>query len=294
MFLVPAMLCAKLASILLAITAVAARGKSICGTHLSPAAIIQAEEKFESAPDTNVTTLAQGKLFITTLNVHWHVIYTNKTIEGGYVPDSQIAEQIKVLNNDFRKTRFRFKLASTDRVKNSTWFNDAGPYSDYGLQVEFEMKTALRKGGRADLNMYSVGFEGENEGLLGYATFPSEYDQYPHKEDGVVLLYSSLPGGSTAPYNLGGTGTHEVGHWVGLYHTFEGESCSGKGDYVWDTPYELEPASGCPVGLDTCPDQPGLDPIHNYMDYTIDSCYEEFTPGQIWRMSKQMFFYRYV
>jgi hypothetical protein len=79
------------------------------------------------------------------------------------------------------------------------------------------------------------------------------------------MLYSTTPGGTTEPYNLGGTLLHEVGHWVGLYHTFQG-GCDGKGDEVDDTPAEAFPASGCPVGRDTCPSA-GEDPIRKQSFY---------------------------
>jgi len=110
-----------------------------------------------------------------------------------------------------------------------------------------------------------------------------------------VIHYGSLPGGYLSPYNLGGTASHEVGHWVGLYHTFQGGcdggNCSGAGDLVCDTPGEGTATSGCPGNKDTCPEA-GLDPVHNYMDYSTDICYNNFTPGQDSRADFMMSTYR--
>jgi hypothetical protein len=107
--------------------------------------------------------------------------------------------------------------------------------------------------------------------------------------DGIVLDYNTFVGGAYGErFSLAKTGTHEAGHWLGLLHTFQG-GCSDKGDYIADTPPEGSPASRCPIGRDTCT-AAGSDPIHNYMDYSDDFCYDHFTADQTVRMQK---FYAY-
>ena len=85
-------------------------------------------------------------------------------------------------------------------------------------------------------------------------------------------------------YNTGAAAVHEVGHWFGLLHVFQGESCSGAGDLVEDTPVQSTLSRGCPEGKDSCPGQKGVDNIHNHMDYTEDACRTLFTAGQETRM----------
>ncbi|ORY89761.1 hypothetical protein BCR35DRAFT_300224 [Leucosporidium creatinivorum] len=213
-----------------------------------------------------------------TINVYFHVIRSSTALSGGSLSASSISSQISALNQHYAAYGFQFVLAGTDYTTNANWFQAAGPDTSY----QTAMKTALRKGGAGDLNLYSVGFKtGSGQGLLGYATFPWSYSSNP-KDDGVVFLYSSVPGGSTANYNQGKTATHEVGHWLGLLHTFQG-GCTGSGDGVSDTAPEASPASGCPTGRDTCSGG-GVDPITNYLDYSYDSCMDNFTSGQATRM----------
>ena len=218
------------------------------------------------------------------INVHFHVI--RSSTGAGEVPDSQIQSQINVLNAAYATMGWQFQLASIDRTNNSTWYT-LGP----GTSAESQAKNALRQGTADDLNIYTANPGG---GLLGWATFPSSYNSDP-QDDGVVILFSSLPGGSAAPYNLGDTATHEVGHWMGLYHTFQGGCArnTSRGDKVADTPAERSAAFGCPVGRNSCRFLPGNDPITNFMDYTDDSCMNTFTLGQDTRMDSQFTAYRF-
>ncbi|WUI00446.1 zinc metalloprotease [Spirillospora sp. NBC_00431] len=210
-----------------------------------------------------------------TVRVHFQVVYGS----AGNIPDATLNKQLSILNNAYAGSGVTFTLAGIKRTQNAAWFSD--PEGN-----ERQMKNALHTGNAQDLNFYTADL---GNSLLGWATFPSSYRSQPAL-DGVVVHYQSLPGGSLGNYNEGDTGTHEVGHWMGLYHTFQG-GCSGQGDQVSDTPAEQSPASGCPTGRDTC-SSPGADPIHNFMDYSYDACMTEFTSGQNQRMQAQWAAYR--
>lgn len=195
--------------------------------------------------------------------------------------ENQVNNQMNVLNAAFTNTPYTFQLRTVTRSNNSTWLT-AGP----DTTAEQQMKAALRQGDAGDLNMYVSNPGG---GLLGWATFPSWVDNLA--DDGVVLLGASLPGGAAAPYNEGDTATHEVGHWLGLYHTFQG-GCRGSGDFVSDTPAVRSPNYGCPVGVDSCRKEAGQDDVFNYMDYTDDACMYRFSEGQVIRAFEQSSTYR--
>jgi len=143
------------------------------------------------------------------------------------------------------------------------------------------MKRMYNIGDAATLNIYTLTFNSTTKSL-GSSSIPSAYYREP-KSDGVMVRHSTVTGGPREHYNLGRTLTHEVGHWLGLFHTFEGGCDNGVGDNIADTPPQASGSEGCPVGRDSCPGD-GPDLINNFMDYSYDACMTSFTKGQITRM----------
>jgi len=227
-----------------------------------------------------------GAVFAATVPVYFHVI-TDGTV--GDLTARQIDAQVAVLNKTFggreggARTGFSFELAGVTRTDDAVWF------ASRSGGAEHAMKRALKQGGDNALNVYST----SGGGFLGWAYLPDITDTAQAYLDGIVFSWESVPGASATfagRYDLGETLTHEAGHWLNLEHTFFG-GCNKSGDFVDDTPAQKTPTSGCPLGKDTCT-APGLDPIHNYMDYSYDSCYTEFTAGQTQRMRDAWLLYR--
>lgn len=213
--------------------------------------------------------------------------------------------KLSALQNAYKSASISYRLQGVTRSVNDTWARNGN---------DLEMKDKLRKGGYSTLNVYfqtdlqaSHGGNGRlvpydldrqndlSPGLtslvLGFCTMPdpkinANSPRHDYVKDGCNVLARTMPGGPLTGYNHGGTAIHEVGHWNGLLHTFQGESCSpdNDGDYITDTPQEAVPTQGCPSEKNSCPSCPGVDAIHNFMDYSSDECYESFTPGQIRRM----------
>jgi hypothetical protein len=254
-------------------------GRKCATRDLSEAELAQARAELAQYSAASVTPH--------TINVYFHVVRKGTGLANGDIPDSQIQAQIDVLNKAYAgaKSGLSFKLAGIDRTTNTGWYGVSPETS-----AETNMKSSLYKGGKGDLNIYTADLGG---GLLGWATFPSEYASAP-KMDGVVILYSSVPGGTAVPFDLGLSAVHEVGHWLGLYHTFQG-GCTSNNDSVTDTPAEKTAAFGCPLNRNTCTGSKytGNDPIHNYMDYTDDACMSEFSAGQVTRIGQQTTKYRF-
>jgi hypothetical protein len=222
------------------------------------------------------------------IDVAFHVLNLGPGIENGDLTDDLVRGQIAVMNDVYggrtggAPTRFSFQLVSIDHTTNAEWFD-----MTVGSPAEAAAKAALRTGGPGTLNIYSGGLAHSH---LGWSTFPWQYQGH-ELGDSVVVAWVSVPGAndyvppSGYVYNRGITAVHEAGHWLGLLHTFQG-GCNNANDHVEDTPAEAVPHFFCDVPVDSCP-KPGLDPIHNVMDYTNDLCAVQFTNGQGARAGKE-------
>ena len=223
----------------------------------------------------------------TVVPVRFHVIHQGTQ---GYLPDRQLKAQIALLNSSYAPAGIQFKIADVNLHENDAWF-----YHQPGTDAEVEMKTELGKDTAGSLNLYTAEPGG---GLLGYATFPWWYADSPQL-DGVVIHHASLPeperpwSNQPWPFDLGMTAVHEIGHWSGLYHTFQ-DGCDAPGDDVADTAYEANAAAGCPMQQPSaCPGETRFNPVENYMDYSDDSCMKQFTPMQYQRMKDMVGYYRF-
>ena len=262
-----------------------------CGT---PARDLLVPPKILSPSDcgysTNSPNSQYDPTFIYEIPVVFHVI--QNTSGSGYLSPSQIQDQVDILNEDFQamagtpgspgtNAMISFRLATTDPQGNSStgityttnnsWFSDSGNY--YNTLAW-------------DTNLYLNIYTNTAGGYLGYVPdFPQSGNLVGSARDRVVVAYSAV-GYTSGSYNLGRTTTHEVGHYLGLYHTFDGgcgssSNCYGTGDLICDTNTQSGPTWGCPSNSSSCGN---ANPFHNYMDYSDDVCMWEFTPEQSNRM----------
>lgn len=214
------------------------------------------------------------------IDVYFTVITSGSTLKDGSVEDDSILTQMTVLNQAYRRSGFQFNLKNSIYVDNEKWAHSSG---DADLDQRQEM---CRRGSYKDLNIVVI----PGMSNSGRCTFPTKYSKQALLNDRCEIGTEALP--HTGTDALGRVVVHEVGHWLGLMHTFEG-GCEGEGDQVDDTPAHIQDNSieKCPSKApDTCPDLPGKDPIHNFMSYFEESCWNNeqgFTDGQIMRMQQQ-------
>nr|AJD23143.1 metalloprotease 1 [Onygena corvina] len=215
----------------------------------------------------NVTNLAG-----LTIDTYFHVITSGST---GSISDSTLQAQINAMNQHYGPAGVQFRLIKATRSNNSQWASG---------NDEAGMKRALHQGTYSSLNVYFI--PNLSDGLLGICNFPrSNPTQSTVIMDGCMVRSGTVPGGSTTNYNQGKTTTHEVGHYLGLYHVFSENGSCQDSDMVADTPAQSKKTSGCPSSQDSCPGG-GVDSIHNYMDYSYDYCMNQFTRGQANRIAQ--------
>ncbi len=228
---------------------------------------------------------------IITIPVVFHVVYNNSTEN---ISDAQIQSQLDVLNEDFRRTNsdangtwsqaadteIEFCLATVDPSGNATTgiTRTSTSQTSFGTndQMKFNSSGGKDAWPAADyLNFWVCDISG---GILGYAQFPGG----SAATDGVVCDYQYVGtiGTATAPFDLGRTATHEVGHWLNLRHIWGDGNCNVD-DFVADTPTSDNPNYGCATGHVSCS---STDMVENYMDYSDDACMNLYTAGQTARM----------
>lgn len=276
-------------------------------TRIDPLAKVREDQANEMLRNqvTSLTKTANGIIYIP---VVFHIIYNSAKDSSENISQYQIMDQIRILNEDFR------------RKENTAGFSADAASAD--LKIEFRLAQYDPNGNKHDginrinspltsdardnvkalsywnsekyLNVWVVksinaGFSAGQGIVLGFAQFPWDRSTKP-LTDGVVVRSDQIGVVGTGQISQGGrTLTHEIGHWLGLYHTFQGgcmgglsTNCSAQGDQVCDTPPVNVSSTGCNVGQNSCTnDSPDLpDMIRNYMDYSDGTCMNTYTTGQ--------------
>ncbi|MBK8145690.1 MAG: T9SS type A sorting domain-containing protein [Bacteroidetes bacterium] len=285
-----------------------AQAKRNCGSHEhhlqmlqnDPAYVIAHEQIEKQTRDFEANPQKKTRA-VKTIPVVFHVVY-NTAAQN--VSDAQVQSQLAVLNADFRKLNadwtntpavfqglvadceIQFCLAQQDPNGNATTGINRVSTAVTSFSTNNAVKYSAQGGANIwDRNKYlNIWVCNLSGGVLGYAQFPGG----AAATDGVVITYTGFGtmGTAQAPFNKGRTATHEVGHWLNLYHIWgdDGTSCNGS-DLVGDTPNQADENYGCPAfPAVSCANGPNGDMFMNYMDYTDDACMYMFSAGQKTRM----------
>lgn len=263
--------------------------------HANKKRLIETERRIQSAIHRKLASwdLVNSLDSIRTIPIVIHIVHN-----GGpeNISDAQVASQLQILNEDYGKlpgtngdgngvdTRVRFCLAGIDPDGNCT--NGIVRVKSSLTNHQSYQRALLKELSFWDnsryLNIYIV--KSINGNVGGYSSYPGG----PPDEDGVVVRHNQFGNTGTAAKGFGRTTTHELGHWFGLYHTFNngcGTDVCLDGDYVCDTPPQAAPSFTC-VTMNTCSnDDPDVNDLkENYLNYTPGSCQNMFTSGQKRRM----------
>jgi hypothetical protein len=257
-----------------------------CGTDkfdASPELIISHQFLGAASPRKREESLIRRQSITVIINTYIHLVYSSG--KRNSIPDQMWQSQFAAINQAFHVSGFVYRLIGLDKTVNDNWA--AGNNNTI-------MQNTLRRGTYSTMNLYFMTDLGG--GIIGQCSLPYYIGTNPspatYATDGCLIHAATMPGGTFADYNQGKTAVHEIGHWMGLFHVFEGYACSGSGDYVGDTPLQSTATNGCPTRKDSCLSNIGFDSIQNYMDYSTDPCYNNFTPGQAQRMGGLWSMYR--